>query len=222
MEFIDNWYRQAKAILTQPKEFFRKMQTTGGFGEPFRFAILNMFLAFVLSWGFMIAIPDMKFQHALQYFGIEIWMFSLIMMPVALVVGSIGLFLFSGINHLFLKLVGAKKSYEATFRVFAYLSVFNILVAVSNVNNLAAKAIGFIISLYVLYVMIAALKEVHEISFLRSAIAVLLPIVITIIIVVIIVAILVTLVFMGSMGGIAQTDPNLLPMQAKAIAGLLK
>ncbi|MEA3343392.1 MAG: YIP1 family protein, partial [archaeon] len=137
----------------------------------------------------------------------------------ALILGSIGLFLFSGINHLFLKLVGAKNSYEATFRVFAYLSVFNILVAVSNVNNPAAKAIGFIISLYVLYVMIVALKEVHEISFLRSAIAVLLPIVIMIIIVVIIVAILVTLVFMGSMGGIAQTDPYLLPMQAKAIVG---
>ncbi|MEA3343519.1 MAG: YIP1 family protein, partial [archaeon] len=124
MEFIDNWYRQAKAIVTQPKEFFRKMQTTGGFGDPFRFAILNMFLAFALSCGFRIAIPDMEFQHALQYFGTDIWMFSLIMMPAALILGSIGLFLFSGINHLFLKLVGAKNSYEATFRVFAYLSVF--------------------------------------------------------------------------------------------------
>ena len=221
MEFIDEWYKQARMIVTQPKEFFKKMPTCGGFGKPYWFAIVNIFIASVLSVGFKVGFGDMELQQALQYFGIDMLTVLIILIPIALVLGSIGLFLFSGLYHLFLKLVGAKNNYEATFRVFAYISVFNIFTTVSNIDNPLAVAVGFLVSLYVIYVMISALKEVHEISFLRSAIAVILPGIIIIIIMIIIV-VLVFLAYVGSMGVGPQMDPAFLSMQADTFAGLLK
>ena len=196
MEFIDNWYKQARAIVTQPKEFFKKMPTSGGFGEPYWFAVVNMLISFILSAGFTFASMDAEFEMALQYLGINVPIFMLIMVPVVFVLGSIGLFLSSGIYHLFLKLVGAKKNYEATFRVLAYLSVFNVFTSVSSLNSQIIDLVVFVFVLYVLYIMIYALKEVHEISFLRSAIAVLLPVVV-ISIMIVIVVILMAVVFMG-------------------------
>ncbi len=198
MEFIDNWYKQARAIVTQPKVFFKKMPTSGGFGEPYGFAVVNILITFLLSIGFTVAVRDAEFETALQYLGLDVPTFMLIMVPVVFVLGSIGLFLSSGIYHLFLKLVGAKKNYEATFRVIAYLSVFNIFTSVSKINNPVVDIAVFVFVLYVIYVMIYALKEVHEISFLRSAIAVLLPGII-IIIMIIIVVILVAVVISGVM-----------------------
>ena len=176
MEFIDKWYRTARAVVTQPKVFFKKMPASGGFMEPYWFAIVNILISFVLSIGFTFASMDAEFEMALQYLGLrEMLIVMLIMVPVMFVLGSIGLFLSSGIYHLFLKLVGAKKNYEATFRVCAYLSVFNIFTTVSSVNNMIIDLAVFVFVVYVLYVMIYALKEVHKISFLRSAVAVMLP-----------------------------------------------
>ena len=197
MEFIDNWFRTAKAIVTQPKDFFKNMKTSGGLGEPYWFAMVNMLISSVLSIGFTAASMDGELKMAFQYFGINVPIFMLIMVPVVFVLGSVGLFLSSGIYHLFLKLVGAKKNFEATFRVIAYLSVFNIFSSVSSVNNMIIELAVIVFLLYVVYIMIYALKEVHEISFLRSAIAVLLPAMI-IIAILVIVAILAVVVFMGS------------------------
>ncbi len=197
MEFIDYWYRTAKAIVTQPKDFFKNMPVSGGFKEPFWFAMVNMLISSVLSIGFTAAAMDVELKMALQFFGINEPIYMLIVIPIVFVLGSIGLFLSSGIYHLLLKLVGAKKNFEATFRVIAFLSVFNIFSSISSVNSLIIDLAVIVFLLYVVYIMIYALKEVHEISFLRSAIAVLLPAMI-IIAIMVIVAILAVVVFMGT------------------------
>ena len=172
MEFIDNWYKTAKAVIFHPKEFFKKMPTTGGYKEPLVFALINIFIGSMLTVGFKIASPDAELQQALQILGIDMLKLSWIIVPLALVLGCIGLFLFSGIAHLFLKLVGAKKNYEATFRVFAYLSIFNILASVSSINTFASNVIGFLIFLYVIYLTIIGFSEVHKITLLRAIISV--------------------------------------------------
>ncbi|MFH1126531.1 MAG: YIP1 family protein [archaeon] len=225
MELIDNWYKTAREVLFHPKEFFSKMPTTGGLGEPFRFALINIFIAAVLSAGAMLAFPSADIKMILLTSDLAILGFMAGAVITTLIVGSIGIFIVAAIYHLFLKLTGAKKDFEATYRVLAYVSVFNILTAISSAEIPALQGIAFFISLYVIYLIIRGFSKVHEITMMRAGIAVLIPIIIAIVLVV--AAMVLLLATIGAQNDIMfQTASDLermnLPMQAKAISGMLK
>ncbi len=173
MGFIDEWYRDAKAIMFHPKEFFKTMATTGGYWEPFKCAFFNIVVAAVLTTGISIILT--------QYYGYSIRIPPLIGMFLNLIFVSMGLFVSAAIIHVILKLAGAKKNYEATFRIVAYLSLFEILLAVPLIMLvieplliIAVKYVVFVISFYIMYLMVTAFNKVHKITVLRSIIAVVL------------------------------------------------
>lgn len=219
MEFIDNWYKTAKEVIFRPKEFFKTMQTTGGLGEPLKFALINIVITLILTTIILTAMPDSP--HGLQLkkltviYGAETA--GIVWLIMALISSVIYLFILSGIYHLLLKLLGAKERYEATFMVVAYITVFNIFSTISIIEMTTTKIISFLITLYMLYLMIIGFREAHKISSLRAATAVLLPIIIIIILIIA----LAMLAYMGAASSIGQLDSNLVPMQAKAIAALL-
>ncbi len=220
MEFINNWYKTAKAVIFHPKEFFKSMPTTGGFGEPFKFAVINIFIASLLGAAFLhlimsslswdtdrslvvICIVYMDLGAAflmsalISIFSESYLTYDIIWFAIVLILGNI--FILPAIYHLFLRLLGAKKNYEATFRIKAYLSVFYLLSCIPLINIFAL--------LYFFYVTAIAFKEVHEISMKRAIV----PVVLIIIIL--------SAILFGSYLWIMGLQEA---MQAKAIAGLLK
>lgn len=164
MGFIE----KAKMIVFNPKGFFDIMPQSGGYGEPFKFAILNIFIAVILS-AILATISK----------GIDNGIVSLIILSIAIFISliylTIVLFVVSGINHLFLKLMGAKKNYEATFRVVSYITPFQILSSISSLKIPGIELIGILIALYMLYALVIGYNKVHEITKLRALAAILMP-----------------------------------------------
>ncbi len=212
MEFIDNWYRTVKEILFHPREFFRNMPKEGEFFGPLKFALFNILIATLLSFSFPFIIHYNTFGQLLQIYGDYLLLYAALGIAAFLFFGSAGIAISSGIYHLLLKLAGAKHRYDATFRTIAYLSVFSLISWMPYV--------GFFVSIYMLYVLVVAFSEVHEISMIRAAV----PLVIVLSILLIIGAMYAYMWIMNVSQAIPQSDYNLgvLPMQAKAIAGLLK
>ncbi len=230
MEFINNWYRTAKAVIFHPKEFFKSMPTKGGIEEPLKFAVINVFIASVFYCAFRLLFFPSDFYSLTTMLGEapEKSFVLYIHLCSYFFFGIMKLFILPAVYHLLLKLVGSRKNYEATFRVVAYLSVFSIATPIIFTGTPAGGLLVFLIYLYVLYIMIHGFKEVHKITLLRSALAMLPFIVIAIIVVLILAFYALALIWVH---GIEQSmtanikshiDPNNLPMQAKVIAGLLK
>lgn len=152
-------------VLFHPKQLFEEMPLTGGYKEPLLFASINIILATLLN-----SLKEIILGNA-----------ALDIMPLAInfitnvVGGIVGLFIAYGIIHLLLKIVGAKKDFEATFRVGACLTAFALLSWIPY--------LGIIILLYVAYLEIVVFAKIHEISAFRSFIAVLLiPLIVLLII----------------------------------------
>ncbi|RLG13654.1 MAG: hypothetical protein DRN71_04415 [Candidatus Nanohalarchaeota archaeon] len=180
MAFIDEWYKTAKEVILRPMEFFKTMPTTGGFGEPLKFALINIVITLILTAVILTEIPNtipgLQLKKWTAIYGAETAGITWTLMT--LISGIIYIFILSGIYHLLLKLFGAKERYEATFRVVAYITVFNIFSTISLIEMTAAKIVSFLITLYVLYLMVLGFRDAHKISSLRAAIVVLLPIII--------------------------------------------
>lgn len=168
MEFINNWYRTVKAVIFHPKEFFKKMPTKGGYKEPLMFALINIFIA-----GVLISFP----------YRSNILVYSFLVFQ--LILGIIAIFIIAAVLHPFLKLGGAKKNYEATFRAVAYLSLYYTLVICSNLFFYISYIIGVIVwgivFLYTIYILCIAFDEVHEIKSLPPWFSVILTVAILVI-----------------------------------------
>ena len=162
-EFIDEFIGTWKKVITTPGDFFKEMPTSGGYEEPLKFAVVNYIIAGV--------------GMALITFGS---MFAAVI--AAPILGVIGIFIFGLIFHICFKIVGGSGSYEGTVRIMAYASAVN---AVSWI-----PIIGQIIALYAIYLGIVGGTFVHNITTLKSAIAIFIPIVVLTIIAVLLIVVL--------------------------------
>ena len=162
------WTSNVNSIIAYPKEFFKNMPTKGGYKEPLIFSIINTLLGSVLSFFSILAMSGSAktIDEILQILGLDISGLLLIWIALSLIVGTIGLFLSSAIYHMILKLTGAKKNYEATFRIMAYLSAFYLISWIPIIN--------IFIAFYLIYVLIIASKQVHKMNIGQSLVAVLL------------------------------------------------
>ena len=98
--------------------------------------------------------------------GFGSFLVSIILAPIF---AAIGLFIGAGILHLLVMLiVGSRNSgFEGTFRVSAYSSVTSLVSWI--------PVIGWIASLYGIYLAIMGIREVHNTSTGKAAIVVLIP-----------------------------------------------
>lgn len=173
--FINGFLQTIKAVLFTPSLFFRNMRVAGGLTDPLLFAmIIGMIgLMFLSVWNILlqnqlqnIMTPEMKAAAGSSMSANFASPVGAVMMPFLLV---LCIFTASGMLHLFLMTVrGAKAGFEATFRVVSY--------SVSPFLFMAIPYCGTLISLiWVLTLVVTGLREAHETSGGKAAIAVLFP-----------------------------------------------
>jgi hypothetical protein len=170
-----------RQVLTAPGVFFRAMPVTGGLGSPLVYAVVIGWLGLAAaafyqaifravvgsSWGALGDRPEL----AAIVSWVEGWAGFVAQVVFGGVFVVIGVFLAAGIIHLLLLLLGgARRGFEATFRVVCFAQATSILFLVPFCGQL----VGGVWCL-VLYVL--GLAQAHQIGHGKAAAAVVLPLV---------------------------------------------
>ncbi|MFO7783084.1 MAG: YIP1 family protein [Thermodesulfobacteriota bacterium] len=168
-------YRSFLDTILSPGVFFRTMHTHKGLKEPLAVGILfgsiglitGLFRDFVLSvWGYGGGVQVLSS-------GVDSPGLLSGIMALSPLIVCIGIFIMSGILHLFLRIFrGASQGFEGTFRVVAYGQATQIFGAVPILG-------GLIGGLWYLVVLIVGMREIHETSYSRVILAFLTPFLLT-------------------------------------------
>lgn len=171
-----------REVLARPGSFFRAMPVTGGLGSPLLYAVLIGWIGLVATAFYQAlfrsvvgsslgALGSERPELAALLGWVEGWAGFVAQAVFGGVFVVIGVFVAAGILHLFLLLLGgARRDFEATFRVVSFSQATSILFLVP----FCGQPIGGVWCL-VLYVL--GLAEAHGIGHGKAAAAVLLPIV---------------------------------------------
>lgn len=159
MKYVETW----KAVIFNPSNFFRKMPIEESYSNPLRFVVINALIGGLLM---VIVGPLWDPRMAVLW---EFGIFSAALFTLILSVLVVpGIFLFSTVLHISFITFGGKGSYDGTLRVLAYASSVGVFESIPVLHLLN--------SFYGVYLQILGGKYVHNLSTLRSAMAVLLPI----------------------------------------------
>jgi len=168
-------YQTFKTVLFSPKGFYRTIAFQGGLREPLAFGILigsigAMFELFVTFLTFLNFLPQVESIFPQFQMGptsqITLFMFVMVLTPLFV---TVNIFISSGVLHLFLFIFGGgHNGFEATFRVVAYTRATQ---AWSLIPLIGTWINGF----WRLVVHLIGLREIHETTYLKAAIAVLVP-----------------------------------------------
>ena len=179
---MDNYVDTLKKVLTDPEGFYSEMPKEGGYQEPLTFAAINFAILGLLS-GIVAVI--------LSGAGAG----SIVSTLVGAVIGGIvGLFIGGIILFVFFKIFGGSGGYEGTVRILSYSSAAQVFAWI--------PVIGWIISLYGIWLNIVGGKHVHNLTTVKSAVAVLLPIIILAVIIAMLMAVIVATVATLGIGGL--------------------
>jgi hypothetical protein len=156
---VQSFTSTVQRVVLQPVDFYRGIQRRGDFVNPLIFAVICYEIYTILSG--LIALLGIWGQR-----GFGGFISSLILAPIFAV---IGLFIGAAILHLLVMLiVGAGNSgFEATFRVGAYAAVTSLVSWI--------PFIGWIASLYGIYLAIVGIREVHATTTGKAVLVVLIP-----------------------------------------------
>ncbi|HEX2254283.1 MAG TPA: YIP1 family protein [Thermoanaerobaculia bacterium] len=174
-----------KRLITMPVEAFREARQKGDYASPLIFGVVLVTLATVVGqlWSLLFGTAWVDVIGAnlppesrgfLEQMGAPTLggvLFALILAPFLAV---IWLFVWSGIVHLFLLMVGGTRDsvagFEGSLRVISYSSVSNLAALVPFVGGLIQFVWGIILQ-------ILGIAELHQTSRGKAALAVLLPLV---------------------------------------------
>src|SRR5215218_1878788 len=168
---VQSFINTVRTVVTAPVGFFRGIRREGDFVNPLIFAIICYEVSAILGGIIALAFGN-------QGFGAFI--VSIILAPIGT---AIALFIGAGILYLLVMLiVGSRNAgYEATFRVGAYAAVTSLVSWI--------PFIGWIASLYGIYLAIVGIREVHNSTTGKAALVVLIPAAVVLLLVLILVAI---------------------------------
>ena len=170
---VPTFISTVRSVVTAPVDFFRGILRQGDLVNPLIFGLICYEIYTILG-GLLRLVgigADMGFGS---------FIVSLVLAPIF---AAIGLFIGAGILHLLVRLiVGSRNAgFEGTFRVSAYSSV-TLLVSWIPI-------IGWIASLYGIYLGIVGIREVHNTTTGKAALVVLIPAAVLILLALILVAI---------------------------------
>jgi hypothetical protein len=183
MGFFNALVETTRQVLAAPGAFFRSMPTTGGVGSPLLYAV-------VVGW---VGLAAASFYQAIFYsvvgsrwaaFGedrpevaallgmVQGWAGFVAQLVFGGVGVVIGVFVAAGIVHVMLLLLGgARRDFEATFRVVAFSQATSLLLLVP----FCGQIVGGLSGIWTLVLYILGLAQAHEIGHGKAAAAVLLP-----------------------------------------------
>jgi hypothetical protein len=175
--FMTGLFRTLKEALFHPTDFFRKMNVAGGLTDPLIYAMIIGMAGLMIFYFWDILLhapmrhfmtPEMRAASERSMFSTLGASFTAVLTPFLLI---LWLFVISGMLHLFLLMAGgAKAGFEATFRVVSY--------GISPFIFLIVPVCGMPVTwLWSMTLAIIGLKEAHETSGGRAAVAVLFPLI---------------------------------------------
>ena len=181
---VQSFINAVRSVVTAPAGFFRGIRREGDFVNPLLFAIICYEVAAIL--GGLLGLVGVG-MGGTQGFGS--FLISIILAPIG---AAIGLFIGAGILHLLVMLiVGSRNSgFEGTLRVSAYSSVTSLVSWI--------PFIGWIASLYGIYLAIMGMREVHNTTTGRAALVVLIPAVVVFLLALLLIAAIGAALFFGT------------------------
>jgi len=173
--FFNGLVETVRLVLLEPSKTFAAMPPVGGFGAPLFFFVLCATVGGVASLGYQMALNAVnpssatpEQQMLLNALASTAALGATIMVLPFFFAALV--FISSALTHLALMIVGgAKKSYEATFRVTCYAGGATAVLNLLPVCGALAAWVWNIVA------MVIGLSEVHGISKGRALAAVLLP-----------------------------------------------
>lgn len=165
-------YQTFKGVLFSPEALFGRLRFRNGITEPLAFGLLlgsvgsmlGFFWQFLMISGGLLDLEDSIFDQP------SVGSIFLVLCVVVPMLVFVGIFVYSGLLHLLLRLVGGgKNGFEASLRVVAYSQSTQICGFIPFVG-------GWIGGIWQLIVQIIGLREIHQTSYLRVILAFLLPV----------------------------------------------
>jgi hypothetical protein len=181
---VQSFLNAVRGVVTAPVDFFRGIRRQGDFVNPLIFAIICYEVAAIL--GGLLSLVGVS-MGGTEGFGSFI--IGIILAPIF---ASIGLFIGAGILHLLVMLIvgSGNSGFEGTFRVSAYSSVTSLVSWI--------PFIGWIASLYGIYLAIMGMREVHNTTTGRAALVVLIPAVVVFLLALLLIAAIGAAIFFGT------------------------
>ena len=178
---VQSFISTVRRVVLQPVDFYRGILRRGDFLNPLIFAIICYEVYSILSG--ILALAGIGQQ---TFAGFIV---SLILAPIF---AAIGLFIAAGILHLLVMLIvgSGNTGFEATFRVGAYAAVTSLVSWI--------PIIGWIASLYGIYLGIVGIREVHATTTGKAALVVLIPAAVVFLLIVILVFLVGAFLFFGA------------------------
>ena len=154
---VQSFTSTVQRVALQPADFYRGILRQGDFINPLIFAIICYEVSAILGGIIAVTFGNQGFGGFIA---------SIILAPIGT---AIALFIGAGILHLLVMLIVGSRNggFEATFRVGAYSSVVNLVSWI--------PFIGWIASLYGVYLAIVGIREVHSTTTGKAALVVLIP-----------------------------------------------
>ena len=165
-------YQTFKAVLFSPDRLFSAMTHKGGITEPLAFGLLlgSIGSMFGFFWQFLMMSAGLLAlgEELIGRVSMSLIFFAIIIISPLFV--AITMFIGSAVLHLLLLIVrGGRNGFEATFRVVSYSQATQMWGVIPFIG-------GFIGGLWILVVQIIGLREIHETSYLRVILALLIPV----------------------------------------------
>jgi hypothetical protein len=166
---VNSFIDVVRRLVLQPTAFFAGIPRRGNFLNPLVFALICIEISVILvgllnvmglPGGVLWLAAPRGDQGFFAFVG------ALVLAPIA---GAVGLLITALIAHLLVRLVvgPSNSGFEATFRVASYTSVTNLLGWLPY--------IGWLFSLYRVYLAIVGIREVHGTTTGKAALVVLIP-----------------------------------------------
>jgi len=142
----------AKKLITNPKQFYTDMPTTGGYVNPMIFLLVMAAIAGLITGVLgMMGLGMGAMPGSSAFAGIIIY-------PIAMLIGG---FIAAGVMFIIWKLLGSEKSYETAYRCIAYSTAIAPVMAVISVIPYLG---GIIHTLWGSFLMYIASTQVHAIK----------------------------------------------------------
>ena len=170
-----------RRVVLQPTAFFARLPRQGSLLSPLLFALICIEVSVILV-GLLtfLGVPGgiTSLFGAKGNQGFLAFVGGLVVAPIA---GAVGLFLTALVTHLLVVLVvgSGHSGFGATFRIVAYSSVTSLVGWI--------PFIGWIASLYRLYLATVGIREMHSTTTGRALLVVLLPAILILVLVVVVV-----------------------------------
>lgn len=179
--FFERLWNTWKTVMFKPGAFFKNIPVAAGLSRPLVYAIIIGSIGIIFGTlynyigqslsGSSFSQPGMPEEMGQMMAKMQSTMFIIMIVFSPLIV-VIGVFIWSGILHLCLMIVGgAKQGFEATFRSVAYGCYSPVLLGVIPFCG------GMVGAVWGIVLQIIGLKETHKISTGKAVLAFFLPLV---------------------------------------------